>query len=464
MEKNSISRRTFLKSSAMAGAAGMVGTGSAAGLLTSCQQADTGPKYTPIREPGSYYIPGLEEVEAEGRELKIALIGCGGQGTGDLRELLQCTNNVKVTALGDMFQKGIDEAVKIVRAVKGYDVPASSCFIGLDAYKQVIDSGIDAVMLVTPPFFRSIHFQYAVEKGKHVFMEKPLFVDAAGYRSVIATQRQLQAKNLAVIVGTQRHHERMYVEAFKLVMNGMIGDITGGTVYWNGAVPWTRERQPGMSDAEAMIFNWVNWNWLSGDHIVEQHVHNLDVFTWFSGLKPVAANGVGSRHRRPSGDMFDNFSIDFTMENGIHVHSMCRQISGCAGPVQEFIQGSKGSCLTDSPNRAEIKNLAGEVIWKYDKDAEKEGFKVNNPTQLELLNWINHIRAGKHIEQVSELAVSNMMAVMGRQAAYTGRIISWDDMTASNLDLTPPDLSQSGKMDMTRYPIPVPGRGPGGRG
>ena len=459
MEKNSISRRSFLKSSALAGAAGMVGTGSAAGLLTSCQQAETGPKYTPIREPGSYYIPGLEEVEAEGRELKIALVGCGGQGTGDLGALLKCTNNVKVTALGDAFQDGIERALKVVKEAKGYDVPASSCFTGLDAYKQVIDSGIDAVMLVTPPFFRSIHFQYAVEKGKHVFMEKPLFVDAAGYRSVMATQRQLQAKNLAVIVGTQRHHQRDYVAGFQEVMNGKIGEITGGVVWWNGSVPWTRWPQPGMSDGEGMVRNWVNYIWLSGDHIVEQHVHNLDVFTWFTGMKPIEANGVGSRHRRPSGDMFDNFSIDFTMENGIHVHSMCRQISGCAGPVAEFIQGSKGSWSSDGV----IKNLAGEEIWKYDRAAEKEKFKVNSATQLELLNWINHIRAGKHIEQVSELAVSNMMAVMGRQAAYTGNIIKWDEMTASNLDLTPPDLSLSGKMDMTRYPIPVPGREAGAR-
>ena len=454
MEKNSISRRSFLKGSALAGAAGFVGTGSAAGILTSCQE-DKGPKYTPIREPGSYYIPGLEEAEAEGKELKVALVGCGGQGCGDLSALLRCTKNVKVTALGDMFQAGIDRGRRTVRDAKGYEVPTSSCFVGFDAYKKVIDSDIDMVMLITPPYFRPIHFQYAVEKGKHVFMEKPIFVDAAGYRSVMATQKQLQAKNLSVIVGTQRHHQRDYVAGFQEVMNGKIGEITGGVVWWNGSVPWTKERQPGMSDAEAMIFNWVNWNWLSGDHIVEQHVHNLDVFTWFTGMKPMKAVGVGSRHRRPSGDMYDNFSIDFTMENGIHVHSMCRQISGCTGPVAEFIQGSKGAWYNDGI----IRNLAGEEIWKYDREAEKENFKVNNSTQLELLNWIKHIREGKHIEQVSELAVSNMMAVMGRQAAYTGRDITWDQITASNLDLTPPDLSPTGKMEILSNPIiPIPGR------
>ena len=452
MEKNSISRRSFLKSSAFVGAAGMVGTGSA-GLLTSCQQAaDTGPKYTPIREPGTYYVAGLESAEAEGRELKVGLIGCGGQGTGDLRNLLQCTNNVKITALGDTFPDRLNTAVEIVKKIKNYDVPESNRFIGLDAYKQVIDSGVDAVMIVTPPFFRPIHFQYAVEKGKHCFMEKPLFVDAAGYRSVVSTARQLQSKNLAVIVGTQRHHEPPYVEGFQKVMDGWIGEITGGVVYWNQQQLWFKEREPKWSDLEWMIRDWVNWTWLSGDHIVEQHVHNLDVFTWFSGLKPAKANGVGARHRRVTGDQYDCFSIDFTMENGIHVHSMCRQINGCTGPVTEFIQGTKGSWTPHV-----IKNLAGEEIWKYDPEAAKEKYKITSPTQLELLNWIKHIRAGKFIDQASELAVSNMMALMGRQAAYTGRDVTWENMTASNLDLTPANISLTGKMDMSGYTVPVPG-------
>jgi len=457
MEKNSISRRSFLKSSALVGAAGMAGTGSA-GLLTSCKQADTGPKYTPIREPGSYYIPGLEETEAEGRELKVGLIGCGGQGRGDLRNLMQCTKNVKITALGDAFIDRLNDAAADVQKMKGYEVPESNRFVGLDAYKKVIDSGVDAVMIVTPPFFRPIHYQYAVEKGKHCFMEKPLFVDPAGYRSAVATTRQLQAKNLCVVVGTQRHHERSYVAGFQKVMDGWIGDITGGAVYWNGTVPWTNLPKPGMSDGEGFLRNWVNWKWLSGDHIVEQHVHNLDVFTWFSGMRPESVNGVGARHRRPSGDQFDSFSLDFIMENGIHVHSMCRQLAGAAGPVAEFIQGTKGSWAT-LDNQHVIKDLKGEVIWKYSFDEEKEKFKVNSPTQLELLNWINHIRAGKFIEQASELAVSTMMAVMGREAAYTGRIIRWNDIVASPMDLTPPDFALTGKMDLTRYPIPVPGRG-----
>ena len=178
------------------------------------------------------------------------------------------------------------------------------------------------------------------------------------------------------------------------------------------------------------------------------------MFTWFSGLKPVRAIATGSRHRRITGDQFDNFSVDFTMENGIHVHSMCRQINGCCGPISEFIQGSKGSWTSETN---EIKNLKGEVIWKYDDEVKKK-YKEDNPTKLELIDWINHVRAGKHIEQVSDLEVSNMMALMGRESAYTGQAVTWDAMAASTMDLTPPDLSLTGKMDMTKYIVPVPGK------
>ena len=458
MEKNSISRRSFLKSSALAGAAGMVGTGTATGLFTSCQTGDSGPKYTPLKEPGTYYLPDLAEATIEGKALKVGLIGCGGQGSGDLRALLRSVKGVTVTALGDTYMDRLMTAAKIVKDETGNDVPENMRFTGLDAYKQVIDSGIDAVMIVTPPYFRPIHFKYAVEKGLHCFMEKPLFVDSAGYRSAITSARQAQSKNLAVIVGTQRHHERIYVAAHEQIMNGLIGEITGGIVYWNQSQLWFNERKPEYkSDLEWMIRDWVNWTWLSGDHIVEQHVHNIDVFTWFSGLRPAKAIAVGGRHRRVTGDQYDCFGVDFTMENGIHVASMCRQITGCSGPVGEFIQGTKGSWS----NAGEIKDLKGEVIWKYDRDAEKENFKINSPTQLELIAWINFIRSGKSIDQASELAVSNMMALMGRQAAYTGQEVTWDAITATEMDLTPPDLSFTEKMDMTRYSVPVPGRGPG---
>jgi len=463
MEKNSISRRSFLKSSALAGAAGVVGTGTATGLLTSCQGGggSNEPKYTPLKEPGTYYLPELPDKTIEGKQLKVGLIGCGGQGTGDLVNFLKACEGVKVTALGDTFKDKVDATAAKVKSDCGADVPENMRFVGMDAYKQVIDSGIDIVMIVTPPFFRPIHFKYAVEKGLHCFMEKPLFVDSAGYRSVVMTARQAQQKNLAVIVGTQRHHQRNYVAAHEQIMNGMIGEITGGIVYWNQSQLWFRPRQQEWSDCEWMIRDWVNWTWLSGDHIVEQHVHNLDVFTWFSGLRPAKAIGVGARHRRVTGDQYDCFGIDFVMENGIHVASMCRQINGCVNPVTEFIQGTKGSWTSAGDV---IKNLKGEEVWKFDHEAAKEKYKVNSATQLELIAWVNFIRSGKSIDQASELAISNMMAVMGREAAYTGQEITWEAITASDMDLTPPDLTLTGRMDLSRYNVPVPGKETSGRG
>lgn len=453
-KENSISRRSFLKSSALASALGAVGTGSAASvILTSCGgEKANAPK--PLKEAGTYYIPELPDMAADGKELKAGIIGCGGRGSGATFNFLNAANGVTIVALGDTFQEKVDDLAKKLKDEKGIDIPADKRFVGLDAYKQVIDSGVDVVIIATPPVFRPVHFQYAVEKGKHAFLEKPICVDPVGYRTIMATAKQAAAKNLCVVTGTQRHHQRSYVESYKKIMEGLIGEITGGAVYWNQNMLWYRDRQPGWNDCEYMIKDWVNWKWLSGDHIVEQHVHNIDVFTWFSGLKPVKAVGFGSRQRRVTGDQYDNFSIDFTMENGIHLHSMSRQIDGCANNVSEFIQGTRGSWDSST---MEIKDLAGNVIWKYDSEAEKANFKQCDPYTLEHVNWINTIRAGKLIEQASETAISNMAAIMGRESAYSGEAITWETMTASALDYTPKDLNL-GKMDMSGFTVPVPGK------
>ena len=456
-KENSISRRSFLKSSAMVGAMGAMGTGSAA-ILTSCGEAggEKAAAIKPLREPGTYYVPELPDLATDGKELKAGIIGCGGRGSGAGINFLNAANGVTIVAIGDTFQERVDDYAEKLKKDHNIDIPAEKRFVGLDAYKQVIDSGVDVVIIVTPPNFRPIHFQYATEKGKHSFLEKPVCVDPVGYRTIMATARQAAAKNLCVITGTQRRHQRNYVAAFQQVMNGVIGDITGGVVWWNGGKLWHRDRQSSWGDGEWMIKDWVNWKWLSGDHIVEQHVHNLDVFTWFSGLKAVEAVGFGSRQRRVTGDQFDNFSVDFTMENGIHLHSMCRQIDGCANNVSEFIQGSKGSLAISSGNNAVIKDLAGNEIWKYDFEAEKAATKQQDPYVLEHINWINHIRANKPIDQASEIAVPNMMAIMGRESAYSGKKATWDEMTASQLDYLPKDVSL-GKMDMSGFTVAIAG-------
>ena len=454
-KENSVTRRDFLKTSAVAGAVGVIGTGSA-GFLTSCGGGTKNGANVPLREPGSYYIPELPDLATDGQELKAGVVGCGGRGSGAAMDFLNAANGVTITALGDVFQDRVDGLANKLKDEKGIDIPAEKRFVGLDAYKQVIDSDIDVLIDCTPPFFRPEHFRYAVEKGKHCFLEKPICVDAVGYRTIMAAARQAEAKNLRVVTGTQRHHQRCYVESFQQIMNGAIGEITGGVVYWNQSMLWYRERQPQWNDFEFMVRDWVNWKWLSGDHIVEQHVHNIDVFTWFSGLKPVSAVGFGSRQRRVTGDQYDNFSIDFTMENGIHLHGMCRQIDGCVNNVSEFVQGTKGYWTSQGGCR--IVDNSGNEIWKFDYEAEKANFKQTNPYTLEHVNLINCIRGNKPIEQASETAVSNMAAIMGRESAYTGQETTWDGMTASTLDYTPADLN-IGKMDMSGFTVPVPGSG-----
>ncbi|HBG41111.1 MAG TPA: oxidoreductase [Porphyromonadaceae bacterium] len=453
--KENVTRRAFLKSSAAVGAIGVIGASGTTGLLTSCS-GNKKNALKPLKEPGTYYIPELPDMAKDGKELKAGVIGCGGRGSGAAFDFLNAANGVTIVALGDVFEDKVNSLADKLKAEKNIDVPADKRFVGLDAYKQVIDSGVDVVINATPPFFRPSHFQYAVEKNKHCFLEKPICVDAVGYRTIIAAAKQAQAKNLRVVTGTQRHHQRNYVESYQKIMEGTIGEITGGVVYWNQNMLWYRDRQPGWNDFEYMVRDWVNWKWLSGDHIVEQHVHNIDVFTWFSGLKPVSAVGFGSRQRRVTGDQFDNFSIDITMENGVHLHSMCRQIDGCANNVSEFIQGAKGSWSTANGETV-IKDLQGNILWQFDAEAEKTTYKQTNPYVLEHVNWINSIRGNKPIEQASETAVSNMAAIMGRESAYTGEETKWEVMTASALDYTPQDLN-IGKMNMSGFTVPVPGK------
>ncbi len=455
-KENNLSRRNFLKTTALAGTVGVIGGGGATGFLSSCSSDNKKAGNAQLREPGSYYIPNLPDLADDGKELKAGVVGCGGRGSGAAMDFLNSANGVTIIALADVFEERVNGLADKLKSEKNIDIPANMRFVGLDAYKQVIDSDIDVLIDCTPPFFRSSHFEYAVEKNKHCFLEKPLFVDAVGYRRTVAAAKQAKAKNLSVVTGTQRHHQRNYVDSFQRIMDGAIGEITGGVVYWNQSMLWYRERQPGWSDFEFMVKDWVNWKWLSGDHIIEQHVHNIDVFTWFSGLKPVSAVGFGSRHRRVTGDQYDNFSIDFTMENGVHLHSMCRQIDGCTNNVSEFIQGTKGSWSTANGETV-IKDLAGNVVWQFDKEDEKANFKQTNPYTLEHVNLVNCIRKNTPIEQASETAVSNMAALMGRESSYTGLETKWETMTSSSLDYTPADLN-IGSMDMSSYVVPVPGK------
>ena len=441
MSENKMGRREFLSCSAVLGAAGLVG-------LTACAGKE---KMIPLKNPGEFYVPELPDKAIAGKELKVGLVGCGGRGSGAIGNLLDAADGIKVVALGDTFQDRLNKVKKDL-VDYGQIVPDENCFIGFDAYKKVIDM-VDMVILTTPPVFRPDQFKYAVEKGVHAFLEKPICVDPKGYRTCVAAAKQAEAKGLCVVTGTQRHHQRCYVEANKKIQEGLIGPIMGGNVYWNQSQLWYRERQQGWSDMEWMIRDWVNWKWLSGDHIVEQHVHNIDVFLWMTGMKPAKARATGARHRRVTGDQYDEFNVDFEFSNGVHMQSMCRQIDGTQSGVYEEIRGTKGYWSSASN---EIKDYEGNVLWKYDFEAEKAAFTQNNPYVLEHVDWVNHIRKGECHVEAEETAVSCLAGVMGREAAYSGQTIEWDAISASELDYMPEKL-ELGAMDMSKYTVPVPG-------
>ncbi|MBK7979089.1 MAG: Gfo/Idh/MocA family oxidoreductase [Ignavibacteriae bacterium] len=391
----------------------------------------------------------------DGKELKAGLIGCGGRGTGAAIDFLSAGPNLKIHALGDVFQDRLEGCKEKIKTEKQQVVPDENCFVGFDAFEKVINSGVDVVILATPPHFRPLHFEAAVSARKHVFMEKPVAVDPVGARSVIATSKKAEALGLVVGTGTQRRHQRDYVATFKEIFEGKIGDIVSANCYWNQSQLWYRNAQPEWAEMEYMIRDWVNWTWLSGDHIVEQHVHNIDVINWFTEKHPIKAVGFGSRQRRVTGDQYDNFSVDFEYDNGMHVHSMCRQINGCTDNVSELVFGSQG--YTNCRNT--IFNPKGDIIWEYQypkiEGVEKnESVKVS-PYVQEHIDLVTAIRENKPYVEAENTAVSTMCAIMGRISAYTGKEVTWDEVMNSDLKLGP-DVYELGKVNIEKI-IHVPG-------
>ncbi|HUX58719.1 MAG TPA: Gfo/Idh/MocA family oxidoreductase [Bacteroidales bacterium] len=441
MKKSSISRRNFLGKAATVGVAGVV----VPSIITSC-----------AREAKKVVaIPTMLDQAPDGPVLKAGVIGCGGRGTGAANDFLSAGPNLQIVALGDTFQDRIDSCKASILKQHGQEVPVENCFVGFDAYQKVIDSGVDIIITATPPFFRPMIVEAAIQAKKHVFSEKPVCVDPAGARSLMATAQKAKGMDLCIVTGTQRRHQRDYVANWQQVAQGSIGEITGGNAWWNGGKLWHRDPNASWSEMEYMIRNWVNWTWLSGDHIVEQHVHNLDVINWFTGSHPVKAVGFGSRLRRVTGDQYDNFSIDFTFENGIHVHSMCRQINGCVNNVSERIQGSKGS--TNCQNT--ILDLAGNEVWKYDYPLDEDGQPGRsvsvNPYVQEHIDLVTAIRTGQVINEMENTAISTMVAIMGRISAYTGKETTYEEMMNSDLKLGP-KVFDWGPVDIDKT-VPIAG-------
>ena len=423
MKKSSISRRNFLGKAATVGVAGIV----VPTIITSC-----------ARETKKVVeVPTFLDQAPDGPVLKAGVIGCGGRGTGAAINFLSAGPSLQITALGDTFQDRVDNCRASILKQKSQEVPLENCFVGFDAFQKVIDSGVDIVILATPPFFRPEHLAAAVAAKKHIFAEKPVCVDPTGARSVMATAKKAEGLELSIATGTQRRHQRDYMANWQQVQQGLIGELTGGNVWWNGGKLWHRDNVPTWSEMEWMIRNWVNWTWLSGDHIVEQHVHNLDVMNWFFGMHPVKAVGFGSRLRRITGDQYDNFSVDYSFENGMHVHSMCRQINGCAQNVSERLQGAKGSTNCNSS----ILDLAGTELWKYEYPLDKDGKPTDNvsvdPYVQEHIDLVTAIRTGKVFNELENTAISTMIGIMGRISAYTGKETTYEEMMNSDLKLGP---------------------------
>lgn len=433
-QKGKVTRRDFIRASAAVGVAAM--------------------------------LSGKEKLFAQGSDkLRVGLIGCGGRGTGAAKDCVNSSPNVEIVAMGDLFKDRLDQSLQQLKTndkdkasdwsssilwQNAHKVTATedTCFVGFDAYKKVLDCDIDMVILGTPPHFRPMHLKAAVEAGKHIFMEKPVAVDPVGIRSVIKSSTLAKQKGLAIVAGTQRRHQDHYLKIIRRIRNGDIGEIVSGQCYWNMGELWVVEKEDGWSDMEWQCRNWLYFTWLSGDHIVEQHVHNLDVINWAIGSHPIQAMGMGGRQVRTGpkhGNIFDHFAIEYEYPNGVRVMSMCRQTNGCHELVAERLVGTKGRTYTDGSTGS----IDGQNPYKYQGESP-------NPYVQEHTDLIESIRQGRPLNEGKRIAESTMTAIMGRMSAYTGRALKWDwVMNASKLDLSPPSYEMC---DLPVRPVAVPGQ------
>lgn len=436
------SRRDFLKSSAAAG------TALAANLSL------------------------LSNVHAGGSDvIKVGIIGCGGRGSGAGVDVLRSAPNVKIVALGDVFKYRVESCRRQLQAaaqdqktnIHGniVELPDERLFVGLDCHDKVLQAGVDYVILASPPGFRPIHLQAAVAAGKHIFTEKPVSVDGPGTRKVLAAYEEALKKKLGIAAGTQRRHQLSYLETMKRIHGGEIGDITALRCYWNGSGIWFRSRKElqdrgeKTTDLAFQLNNWYHFVWTCGDHICEQHVHNLDVCNWAMGNKhPTAAVGMGGRvgAARPKGEpnevghIYDFFTVDYEYENGVHMLSMCRQIPNCVNRIGEDIVGTKGSSRDGS-------TINGKAVLS------KEQMKMaTNPYVQEHTDLIKSIRDSKPINELKNVAEASLTAIMGRMSAYTGKRVTWEQALNSKEDTMPPRLEWD--MQISVPPVAVPGKTP----
>lgn len=443
---NSFNRRNFVKS----GVAAVVG-GSVAG-------------HFPMNASAFY---GMDDT------IRVGLIGCGGRGTGAALQALKAAANTKLVAMADAFSDRIEESHKnmmepeeadeaTMDAIRRIDVPAEMRFDGFDGYKEVIAAS-DVIILTTPPGFRPLHFEAAVEAGKHVFMEKPVATDAPGIRQVLATAEKAKQKKLNVVVGLQRHYQTVYRKWVEQIHAGAIGDIILGRVYWNSGGVWVRSRaeyeekagRP-LTEMEYQMRNWYYFNWLCGDHIVEQHIHNIDIGNWVKKGHPVKAQGQGGRLVRTGldhGEIYDHHFVEFEYEDGSRILSQCRHIPDCMNRVSEAFHGTSGT----APSSGELYDASGSAIFRHNSKDDP------NPYQVEHDELFAAINAGEFKYADTENgAIATMSSILGRMATYSGKVITWEEAMASDLDLMPEKFAWDADPPVLpdaegRYEIPMPG-------
>jgi predicted dehydrogenase len=398
-----LTRRDFMKTSTLAAAA----------VLT---------------RSGGLYAAGSDKI-------RVGLIGCGGRGTWDAGNCLKAAENVELVAMGDLFKDCLtscrEELTKeLPDKVKVTD---GTCFVGWDAYEKVLAQDINLVILTTPPHFRPMHLKAAIEAGKHAFIEKPVAVDPVGVRSVIASSDLADQKGLTILAGTQMRRISHLVDAVKRIRDGVIGDIKGGQCVRIGDAMRTwgpQQRQGGWSDMEWQLRRWLFLTWLSGDFIVEMHVHNLDIMNWVLGAHPVQCVALGGRQQRVEpqyGDSYDHFAVEYEYPNGLRIEYMGAQIDGMNGRCDQRLAGTKGSAYLDFGRARFEGGGPAEIAWDN-----------HEPCLTAHADQIAAIRGGKHLNEGRQIAESSLTAIMGRMSAYTGRAMKWDwAMDSSKLNLTP---------------------------
>ncbi len=395
---------------------------------------------------GAALVAGTGGVWAAGSDrIRVGLIGCGGRGTG--AGIIDCARGaagVELTAIGDLFEDHLQKAPDSIREnLRRHDLPVDqiykvtpeTMFVGPNAYRQVIDSGVDMVILTTPPCFRPLHFRAAVEAGKHVFLEKPVAVDPVGVRSVLETAALARQKGLTVVAGTQMRRFEPIRQAVRRLHDGAVGKIVAGqAARLSGAMrDWRADeavRRPQWSEYEYHVRRWLFWTWTSGDFIVEMHVHNLDIMNWILGSHPVSCIAMGGRQARLEpefGNVYDHFAAEFRYPNDVRVEYLGAQIDKFTYCLDHRVQGTKGSAVLDFATAI----IKGSRPWEY-KGTHPD------PAVQQYTEMIDSIRKGKGINEAEQVAESTLTAIMGRMSAYTGRELKWDwVLNASQLDLSP---------------------------